>query len=243
MTGTRVTGYPTSSNRASSFHLHWLPRVELSELSVILAVTSPPEVEDLHFWALQASFAGSDGVTGGGHLGLQWHSSYPDRGAVNWGGYDRGGSIISGTESSLPSILGNPHTRDFPWLTGVDYLLRIRADQPGWWAGEVTNVGSGTSTVVRSLNGGGDRLVLPIVWTEVFARCDAPPSAVVWSRPAGVMLDGSAWEPDSYSVTYQREEDGGCSNTNVAALPHGVAQITGTSRNTPHGAVIPTAGH
>lgn len=240
MSRTRLSGYPTSSNRASSFHLHWLPAVELSEVSVTLQVTAPPVVDDLHFWALQASFAGPDTGFGAGHLGLQWHSSYPGYGAVNWGGYQSDGSILAGTRPELPSALDNPHTRDFAWSPGVDYRLRIYRDRPGWWVGEVTNSTTAMTTVIRSLNGGGDRLVVPMVWSEIFARCDAPPSAVVWSRPSGLMLDGSAWAPDSYRVTYQREEDGGCSNTNVAALPHGVGQITGVGRITPQGTVVPT---
>lgn len=209
---------------------------------MVLNVTTPPAVDDLHFWALQASFADAGGVRGGGHLGLQRHASYPGGCAVNWGGYDRNGTILHGSDSTLPSALDNPHTRDFPWLPESDYLLRIRSSKPGWWAGEVTDLGTGVTTVVRSLNGGGDRLALPMIWSEVFAQCDAPPSAVVWSRPEGVLLDGAIWRPDSYSVTYQREEDGGCSNTSVAVLPHGVAQITGVSRVTPAGAVIPIGG-
>jgi hypothetical protein len=83
-------------------------------------------------------------------------------------------------------------------------------------------------------------LLLPIVWSEVFARCDAPPSAVVWSDPAGVTIDGLPWEPSSYSVTYQTEQDGGCSNADVVLLPHGVGQFTGVTRAIAHGAVIPT---
>lgn len=238
----RLSGYPTSSNRASSFHLHWLPHVELAEVSANLAVSAAPTVGDLYFWALQASFAGPGGITGGGHIGLQWHSSYPGRGAINWGGYHRTGGELEGSESSLSSTLGNANTRDFPWSIGHQYRLKIFPDgRSGWWAGEVTDVDTGTGTVVRSLNGGGDRLVLPIVWSEVFARCDAPPSAVIWSAPAGIRIDGSSWEPDSYSVTYQTEQDGGCSNSDVVLLPHGVGQFTGVTRATPHGSVIPTS--
>jgi hypothetical protein len=231
-----LRGYPTSSNGASSFHLHWGPAVELSEVAVTLEVVTPPGVDDLHFWALQASFAGPGGITGAGHLGLQWHSSYPGRTAVNWGGYDASGTVLAGTESSLPSALDNPHTRNFEWIAGVPYRLRIYPAGDGRWSGEVSS-GSGTVTV-RSLYGGGDRLVGPMVWSEVFARCEAPPSAVAWSQPAGRLLDGSPWEPDSYGVTYQREEEGGCSNTDVVVLPHGVAQITGVTRTAPPGSVL-----
>jgi hypothetical protein len=238
MSPPRLRGYPTSSNGASSFHLHWKPAVELLEVSVNLQVVTPPAVDDLHFWALQAGFAGPAGMVGAGHLGLQWHSGYPGRTAVNWGGYDASGAILSGTDSTLPSALNNPHTRNFGWLAGVTYRLRIYPASDGWWNGEVAS-GSGAVTV-RSLHGGGDRLVAPIVWSEVFTRCEAPPSAVSWSQPAGTRLDGSSWEPDSYELTYQREEDGGCSNTDVITLPHGVGQITGVKRTAPPGSVLPT---
>jgi hypothetical protein len=41
-----------------------------------------------------------------------------------------------GSESSLPSTLGNANTRDFAWSVGVRYRLTIRADeQPGYWVG------------------------------------------------------------------------------------------------------------
>jgi hypothetical protein len=214
----------------------------LSEVSVTLLIHHNPEPARLYFWALQASFTGPAGIGGGAHLGLQWHPQYPGGTAVNWGGYDRDGSILEGTASGLASALGNPHTRNFPWRPGSGYRLRIRPDGTGWWAGDVTDLATATTTRIRSLRSAGEGLSLVMVWSEVFARCDDPPAVAIWSDPAGVAIDGSPWRPDSYSVTYQREEDGGCSNTDVVVLPHGVGQFTGVTRTTPPGAVIPALG-
>jgi len=242
VTGTRERGYPTSSNRASSFHLHWLPREVLSEVSVTLQVVVQPAVSELYFWALQASFTGPEGISGGAHMGLQWHPSYPASGAINWGGYDKFGTILEGSVSTLPSALNNANTRDYAWVPGQSYRLRIRRGDPGWWAGEVTDLKTGTTTLVRSLRADGDGLTLAMVWSEVFARCDDPAVAAVWSDPAGVTLDGRAWRPESYSITYQTFEDGGCSNTDVVLLPAGVGQFTGVTRTTPPGALIAVVG-
>lgn len=242
MTPSRDRGYPTSSNRASSFHLHWLPREILTEVSVTLQIAVGPAIAELYFWALQASFTGPDGISGGAHLGLQWHPSYPGSRAVNWGGYAKDGSTLEGSDSALPSTLSNVNTRDYWWAPGEGYRLRIRAEEPGSWAGEVTSLATGVTTLVRSLYSPGDGLTLAIVWSEVFARCDAPTVVASWSDPAGLTLDGKPWRPESYSITYQREEDGGCSNTDVRALPNGVGQFTGIRRQTLHGSVIPIEG-
>lgn len=238
----RVRGYPTSSNLASSFHLHWGPREVLSEVSVTIQIAVAPAVPALYFWALQASFTGPTGISGGAHLGLQWHPSYPGSGAVNWGGYDKDGSILDGSDSVLPSTLGNVNTRDFPWAPEEKYRLRIRVDEPGWWAGEVTSLATNVTTLVRRLRSDGEGLTLAMVWSEVFARCDAPSAVAVWSDPAGLTLDGRPWRPETYSITYQREEDGGCSNTDVRVLPTGVGQFTALTRTTPAGSVLSVQG-
>jgi hypothetical protein len=171
-------------------------------------------------------------------MGLQWHPSYPGSGAINWGGYDKSGSILEGTESSLPSTLGNANTRDYPWVPGQSYRLRIRTDSPGWWAGEVTDQTSKVTTHIRKLRSEGEGLTLAMVWSEVFARCDATSVAAIWSDPAGTTLEGQPWRPEAYSITYQREVDGGCSNTDVRSLPNGVGQFTAVTRTTPAGATI-----
>ncbi|MGQ0849899.1 MAG: hypothetical protein ACT4OP_12470 [Actinomycetota bacterium] len=235
----RRRGRPTSSNGASSFHLHWIPRIELLEVAVTVTLAIAPKVDDLYFWALQASFADDDGITGGAHLGLQWNRNHPGGTAVNWGGYDRSGSILEGTESSLLSATSNANTRDYGWQPGRAYRLRIGAERPGWWAGEITDLGAGETRQVRSLRSLGDRLILAMVWSEVFARCDAPPVAVVWSDPWGLDPRGEVWSPQGFSVTYQRVTDGGCSNTDVRVLPHGVGQFTNITRLTPQGTTLP----
>ena len=56
---------------------------------------------------------------------------------------------------------------------------------PGRWRGEVTDLGSGAVTVVRELLCPGTALADPVVWSEVFAPCDAPGTAVRWSDPVG----------------------------------------------------------
>ena len=240
MRGRRLRGYPTSSNRASSLHLHWLPREVLSEVSVTLQIAVRLAVSELYFWALQASFTGPAGISGGAHLGLQWHPSYPGSGAVNWGGYDKSGSILEGSDSELRSTLGNVNTRDYPWVPEQSYRLRIRAADPGWWAGEVTDLMTNVTTPVRSLRSAGEGLTLAMVWSEIFAPCDAPSVVAVWSDPAGVTLDGRPWRGESYSITYQSEADGGCSNTDARVLPNGVGQFTGLARTTPAGMIIST---
>ena len=235
----RREGYPTSSNRASSFHLHWTPRVALREVWVTLSILEPPLVSELYFWALQASFRDGDEVTGGGHLGLQWHPSYPGSTAVNWGGYDRSGWELVGSESELPSVLGNPNTRNFEWQAGTGYRLRIFPDRPGWWAGEVTDLSLGATIVIRRLAGGGDHLTLPVVWSEVFAQCDDPGVTALWSAPGGMTVSGEEWSPESYTTTYQQETDGGCSNTDSRPMEGGVGQLTMVERTNASGAHLP----
>jgi len=235
------TGYPTSANGASSFHLHWRPAVELVSAEVTITVPDPPAVPDLFFWALQVNFSGPDGPSGGAHLGLQWHTGHPGGTAVNWGGYRPDGSLLAGTESLLPSAQGNPHTRDYQWRPGARYRLRVAPDPdlaPGWWAGSVTEMETGVVTVVRSLQGGGDRLVGAMVWTEAFCRCEASPAAAIWSEPRGSLKNGDVYRPQSAELTFQSEADGGCDNTAVYGLPHGLAQVTGVTRTHPRGALV-----
>lgn len=238
MTRRRERGLPTSSNRASSFHLRWLEAPPLIEMSVTLEIVEPPRVRRLYFWALQASFSGPDGVTGGAHLGLQWHAIHPGGTAVNFGGYDAAGRELHGTRSVLPSAPGNQNTRDYRWEPGRAYRLRIGPAEPGWWSGSVTDLESGTRSVVRSLEGGGDHLVSPMVWSEVFARCDDPSVLVAWSDPAGVDLGGGRWRPQTASVSYQTVEHGGCSNTDVLEEGSRLLQRTSTPRLADPGRVL-----
>jgi len=232
----RTTGFPTSSNRASSLHLRWDwgPRPpELVAVEVDLTVVDPPHgdgADHLYFWALQASFSGG----GAGHVGLQHHPAHPGRRAANWGGYAAGGGgELSGTESPFPSARNNPNTRDFDWVPDRPYRIGIRRGATGW-AGTVDGI------VLRELHAGGARLRDILVWSEVFARCDHPSAAVRWSGFAGTTADGDIVRPRAVHVNYQREAAGGCSNTSSEPDDAGgIVQRTNTARATPQGAVLP----
>lgn len=226
----RIRGYPTSSNGASSLHLAW-DAPAAREVSAVLEIVHPPTVDDLYFWALQASFVDRGRRVGGAHLGLQWYSRHPGSTAVNWGGYRDGASLrgsnvsreLAGEPSPLPSATGNPNTRDFPWHPNRRYRLRIHGEGDGWWTGEVTDLTTDVTTVVRRLDGGGTALASPVVWSEVFARCDAPSTTVRWS-------DLSPRPATKLRQSYQSHVDGGCANT--ASIPdgNGWLQVTNQTR-------------
>jgi hypothetical protein len=233
----RVAGYPTSANRASSLHLRWELPAEAAAVvaaSVTLVVEATPTVPDLYFWALQASFI--DGAArhhGAGHIGLQWHRPHPGSRAVNWGGYGPDGRVLDGSASPLPSATGNPNTRDLWWDPAQPYTLTIERAAEGGWAGTVGGVR------VRRLAAGGDRLEALMVWSEVFARCDAPPVAVRWSRFRATTVQGRVVAPVAAHVNYQGHADGGCDNSTALADGDAVLQITGTERSVPQGARLP----
>ena len=230
----RVAGYPASPNRASSLHLHWeLPAGagDVVAASATLTVEAAPVVPDLYFWALQASFVDEAGSRrGGAHLGLQWYRQHPGSRAVNWGGYGPDGRILDGSASPLPSATGNPNTRDLWWEPGRPHTLSIERAAEGGWAGTVGGVR------IRTLAAGGDRLEALMVWSEVFARCDAPPVAVRWSGFRATTAEGRVVAPVAVRVNYQRREDGGCDNSTALADGDAVRQITGTERLVPQGA-------
>lgn len=233
----RDAGEPTSSNRASSFHLIWaVPPVPLDEVSVTFELLTEPAVSRLYFWALQAGFVDANGAQGGAHLGLQWHPSYPANRAVNWGGYGSSGEL-DGSLSALPSTLGNVNTRDYLWETGVPYRFAISSPEPGRWRGTVTNLSTAESTVVRDLFSVGTHLTEPMVWTEAFCRCDDPSATVRWSG-----FQASAGGADipigSVRVNYQSMTQGGCTNTTVRQDGESFLQITATDRDMPQGRVI-----
>jgi hypothetical protein len=236
-------GRPRSTNGASSFHLSWvIPAGTWVEVEAVLEIVESPRVPDLSFWALQASFVdrGRDG--GAAHLGLQWHQPHPGSTAVNWGGYAPGGRELEGSPSPLVSAPGNVNTRDFAWVAARPYRLRIApggsTPPPGLhpWRGEVTDLSTGVVTVVRDLWTTGDRLTAPVVWSEIFARCDDPGAAVRWS---GLRLrdeHGTSHDVAEVSVNYQARADGGCATTDVRADAVGIVQATGVRRVTPQGA-------
>lgn len=193
-------------------HLWWEPApAPATAVSAVLEVMVPPAVPHLHFWALQVSFVDRGRRVGGGHLGLQWYDRHPGGTAVNWGGYGEGGGELDGDEPSLPSATGNHNTRDFAWRPRTPYRLSISGDGDGWWAGAVTDLTTDETTIVRRLRGGGTHLADPVVWSEVFAPCDAPSTTIRWSRlePA----------PRTLRPTHQSFADGGC--TNARSIPDG----------------------
>lgn len=234
--GRRSAGRPPSGNGASSFHLTWMDVAPAMEVSVELEVFEPPRVDRLYFWAIQASFVPGGG---GAHLGLQWNPRHHGRRAVNWGGYQRGGSLLSGTDSPLPSSLEDVNTRTWPWEPRRKYRLRIhRGRDPGWWSGEVADLTSGAATHVRELAGGGKLLDGIAVWSEVFADCDSPSVAVRWSRPRALLPDGRLISPGRFRCDYQGYERGGCTNTDSYPDEAGVVQRTNTRRVHPPGSLI-----
>lgn len=238
----RVTGRPPSPNGASSFHLAWVldPADALVEVAAVLEVLEPPAVDALYFWALQVSFAGS----GAAHTGLQWNARHPGGTAVNWGGYAPGGGLLRGTDSPLPSGPHDPNTRDYPWRPRTPYRLRVSPSPglPGHWQAEVTDLDTGEASVVRHLAGGGERLASPVVWSEVFARCDDPSVSVRWSGLEGQRPDGGRVVPRGLRVNYQARTAGGCDNTTVAVDGAGVVQATAAERAVPQGTVVPLRG-
>lgn len=241
-----TTGPPRSTNAASSFHLFWdePPPGDWVAVEATVEVVSAPPVPALYFWALQASFVDRGRHGGAAHLGLQWHPAHPGSTAVNWGGYGPGGAELAGSASALPSATGNVNTRDLTWVPGRAYRLRIsRGDAPApsgtvAWRGEVLDTVTDERVVVRELFAGGDRLASPMVWSEVFARCDDPGLDVRWSGLRLEAASGSVVDAARVRVNYQTVADGGCVSSDVQADDHGVVQRTGTDRITPPGTVL-----
>ncbi len=248
----RVTGRPPSRNGASSFHLRWhgVPRGAAHGIvaaAADLEVVTTPAVDDLYFWALQASFTAPDG--GAAHLGLQHNRRYPDFGAVNWGGYAPrstagGGGLLAGTMSPLPSTPGDANTRDFSWRPGRRYRLRIergeRRDGASEyaWAGSVEDAHTGVVTHVRHLFSPGMWLDHLVVWTECFAACDAPPVQARWSNLSVTTERWQRLPVTQVVVSYQPRKAGGCDNTNAMVDGAGWLQETNSVRSTPPGSLL-----
>jgi len=256
----RESGPRRSPNGASSFHLIWElpaglgPHPRLTEVSAVLEVLEPPREQALYFWALQVDLADDRGVWGGGHTGLQWNRRYPGGRAVNWGGYrapELGGQVLAGTVSSLPGFSDDPNTMTYAWEQGRPYRLRVyrSPDDVGAWRAEVTDLESGVTSVIRDLlpdagrGVSGSHLTRPIVWSEVFADCEAPSVTVRWSDLRAVDEGGSVIGPAAVQVNYQASQDGGCSNTTVLADEGGgLLQVTNVPRLVEQGARLPLAG-
>ena len=231
-----MTGPPTSSNGASSFHLAWeVPPVPLTEVAATVEVLEPPTVPMLYFWALQVSFFDGPARRGGAHLGLQYHPAYPDGGAVNWGGYGEGAGELDGSASALPSALDNPNTRSYPWSPGRPYRYRIHRSPERGWRGTVTDLETGLATSVRDLWVDGELLADPMVWSEVFAHCDHPTTAVRWSDLTATTVTGQVVQARTVRLNYQTEGAGGCANTDTSVDGTGFVQRTATERRHPTG--------
>ncbi len=223
-------------------HLRWdLPgEPPLVEVGVDFTVVEPPVVASLYFWALQVGFVGRGRPLGAAHMGLQHHPRHPGSGAVNWGGYHNGGGELDGSVSALPSSLGNPNTRDYRWEPGVRYRYTIARSPERGWRASITDTDSGITTVIRDLWVEADHLAQVVMWSEVFADCDAPRVRVEWSDPSAVTTGGTRVTPRSMITSYQRHEDGGCANTDAVPVPGAgaIAQVTNTVRLTPPNAAL-----
>lgn len=239
------TGRPRSANAASSFHLTWdAPQGEWVGAEVVLEVTEGPTVPALYFWALQVSFAQRGRSGGGAHLGLQWYPPHPGSTAVNWGGYGPDGRELSGSVSALPSATGNVNTRDHEWEVGNPYRLVIarmddrRDGELCAWRGGITDLVSGAHTIVRELYVRGSTIQAPVVWSEIFADCDAPSASVRWSDPTLISVDGNRVPISAARVNYQALRDGGCATTNSTTDGRAFVQTSGTTRHTPQGSEL-----
>ncbi len=178
----------------------------------------------------------------------------------------QGGGILTGTKSSLPGFRDDPNTVAYQWRPGCPYRFRVfrSPDVPDAWRSEVTDLLSGISTVVRDLFPGcpldsvcgpvsgpdspespnsrdspdsGLYLGHPIVWSEVFADCDAPSVAIRWSDLMAVDESGHVVRPVAVLVNYQAVRERGCPNTSVAMdEAGGLLQITNIARTVEQGA-------
>jgi hypothetical protein len=213
------------------------PSARLVGVQATCEVVVPPAVDDLYFWALQASFAEGWRSHGGAHLGLQWNRRHPGNTAANWGGYHHSGRVLDGSASQLPSTPDDPNTRDFAWQPRVPYRFRITRVADGW-RGEIADISTGHSVVIRDLYSPGAELIEPMVWSEVFAACDDPQVLVRWSGFGALTVDGEVIQPRAVRVNYQAYDAGGCSNTNVLFDGDGIIQATNAERSVPQGSVV-----
>ena len=115
-------------------------------------------------------------------------------------------------------------------------------DEGRAWRGTVTDLESGDETVVRDLFSAGTHLVSPMVWSEVFARCEQPGVTVRWSDMRAVTAEGEETRPQRVRVNYQAHSAGGCDNTTVSVDELGLLQTTGVQRQVPQGAILPIPG-
>jgi hypothetical protein len=237
----RMTGRPTSANGASSFHLWWVLPASgaLREVEATVEIQRPPARRVLYFWALQVGFARGGRRLGAAHTGLQWHPGAPD-GAVNWGGYGPGGAELDGRGGDLAPV-DSDNTRHWAWQAGRQYRLRVWSPTPGAWRSTITDLVDERSVDVRDLLVDADELVEPVVWAEVFAPCDDPPTQARWSKMSALDATGVRVVPHAVRVTYQSGAEGGCVNTEARSEPEGIVAFTGlgSPRRSRHGELLP----
>ena len=97
----------------------------------------------------------------------------------------------------------------------------------------MTDLAAGETVVIRELGCRGDRLTSIVMWSEVFASCDAPSVSVRWSDLAIERIDGSVEAVTSVSTRYQAVSAGGCTNTNSRVDGSAFVQTTATDRLNP----------
>jgi hypothetical protein len=144
----------------------------------------------------------------------------------------QGGGELSGTTSALPEV-DSVNTRRWAWSPGVPYQFRVWSPSAGAWRSSVTDLGNGETTVIRDLLVPATTLTAPVVWAEVFARCDDPPTEARWTDLAVAGSDGTVHGIEQVNITYQDFAAGGCSNTKVAADGDAFVQRTGLATARP----------
>jgi hypothetical protein len=204
-------------------------------VSATLEVITEPTAASLYFWALQASFTDGRGTSfGAAHTGLQWNPRHPGGRAVNWGGYRAASnvnSVLDGTRSQLPGIPGDENTRNFAWRSLTGYRFTISKGDRGWRS-TVEDVGTGQRTLIRELFAEGDRLNGFVVWMEIFAPCDAPPTMVRWSDlELSDETRGARHHVDSVRTNFA-DVAGSCRNNDSRLTDAGWLQVTNDRRTT-----------
>jgi hypothetical protein len=116
----------------------------------------------------------------------------------------------------------------------VPYQLRVWSPTDGAWRAEVTNTVDGTTTVIRDLLVPATELTGVVVWAEVFARCDDPPTEARWRDLVVVDTAGIDHAVTVASVTYQPPSSGGCSNTEASVDNSAFVQRTGLATRRSH---------
>lgn len=235
-------------------HLMWQLPADIGPVVsawVTVELTETPVVDELYFWALQASFSDAQGGDfGAAHTGLQWNPRHPHSGAFNWGGYPpqhaNWKKNLQGSEPTLPGFKDDPNTRHYRWDAHTPYRITISPGEPAsdgtsGWRASVRNLATGAHTVMRDLWCGGDRLTGLCVWTEWFCPCDAPTVAVNWTEFRVRTEDGREHEP--ISVLLNHPTDGNCANVGhriISQQPELVIeQRMNTERELPHATVVP----